>query len=60
MRDRLGKAKMWNLPLRNPTQNIYRRFVRTPQAGLEDRLADYKRGWDDIMKKALRSRIEEM
>ena len=60
MRDRLGKAKMWNLPLRNPTQSTYVRFVRQPQAGLPDMLADYKRGWDDIKNTALRSRLEEM
>ena len=60
MRDRLGKAREWNRYPRNPTQNIFVRFVRQPQAGLEDRLADYKRGWDEMTKKALRSRIEEM
>ncbi len=60
MRDRLGKAAFINLPIRNETQNVYRRFVRQPQAGLPDMLSDYKRGWDDIKNMALRSRVEEM
>jgi len=60
MRDRLGKAREWNRYPRNPTQNLFVRFVRQPQAGLADRLSDYKKAWDEMTQKAIRSRIEEM
>ena len=40
MEDLLGKAKWWNLPLANPTQNVYRRFKRTPWSKLPDKMGD--------------------
>jgi hypothetical protein len=30
MKDRLGKARFWNSPLKNPTQNAYDRFNKKP------------------------------
>jgi len=29
MKDKLKRNKWWNLPAKNPTQNILRRFMRT-------------------------------
>ncbi len=40
MKDRLGKNKWWNLPARNPTQNRYRRFVKTPQGKMTSRFKE--------------------
>jgi hypothetical protein len=60
MKDRLGTAQVWNAPIRNETQNMYRRFVKTPHAGLPDFTAKYKTGWDAMKNLALKSRVEEM
>jgi hypothetical protein len=47
------------MPVRNPTQNIFVRFERTPQAGLPDFTAKYKQGWDAMKNLAIKPRIEE-
>jgi hypothetical protein len=60
MKDRLGESRFINLPVRNPTQNIFVRFERQPQAGLPDFTAKYKTGWDAMKNLALKSRVEEM
>jgi len=39
---------------------MYRRFVKTPQAGLGDYLADSKKAWKAYDKEALKTRLEEM
>jgi hypothetical protein len=39
---------------------MYRRFVKTPHAGLPDFTAKYKTGWDAMKNLALKSRVEEM
>ena len=59
MRDRLGTSAFWNRPLANPTQNIFTRFVRQPQAGLQDKLKDYRDKFDKFGKKALHTSISE-
>ena len=59
MRDRLGLSAWENRFPNNPTQNLFRRFVRQPQAGLPDRLEDYRKQFEDFGKKALKTRLSE-
>lgn len=59
MKDRLGVHAWWNMPVRNETQNIFRRFIRTPESGLADRLKDSK-AWDKFSDMALKTRLEEI
>ena len=59
MKDRLGQSKFWNAPIRNETQNIFRRFVRMPGSGLPDTLKEYRDKYDDFGKKALKTRLSE-
>jgi len=54
VRDRLGASKFWNAPVRNPTQNLFRRFVKMPGSGLPDMLADSRKKFDDFGKRALK------
>ena len=59
MKDRLGFSKWVNAPVRNPTQNLFTRFVKTPQAGLPDKLRDYREQFDKFGKKALHTSLSE-
>ena len=59
MKDRLGTSSWINAPVRNPTQNTFRRFVKTPGAGLLDTLRDYREKFDTFGKKALRTHLSE-
>jgi hypothetical protein len=59
VKDRLGKAAFWNAPLRNPTQNMFTRFVRQPGSGLPDTLKEYRDKFGDFGKKALKTRLSE-
>ena len=59
MRDRLGKHKWVNLPIVNPTQNVFRRFVKTPGTGLPDYFGDLKKEWKRIENMALETRLED-
>jgi hypothetical protein len=59
MRDLLGTAAFWNQPVANETQNIFRRFVKTPGAGLTDRLAEYRDKFSEFGKKALHTHLSE-
>jgi len=59
LRDRLGTAAFWNQPIANPTQNIFRRFVKTPGAELRDTLRDYREKFDTFGKKALHTGLSE-
>ena len=57
--DRLGTSAFWNRPLANPTQSIFTRFVRQPQAGLRDTLKDSRDKFDEFWNKALRTSLSE-
>ena len=59
MKDRLGKSRWINQPVANPTQSIFRRFIRVPESGLADRLKDSK-AWDKFSDMALKTRLEEI
>jgi len=59
MKDRLGTAAFWNAPVRNPTQSIFRRFVKTPGAELPDTLRDVREKFDEFGKKVLRTHLSE-
>jgi len=59
MRDRLGFSRWVNQPVRNPTQNIFRRFVKTPSGGLPDMLADSRKQFDDFGKRVLKPKMWE-
>lgn len=59
MKDRLGTSAWWNQPLANPTQSLFRRFQRTPGAGLPDMLAGQKKKWKQFEDMALKTRLEE-
>lgn len=60
MKDRLGTAEWINKPLRNPTQNVFTRFVRQPYTGLSDRLEDSRKAWKRFEDLANDNRLEEM
>jgi len=59
MKDRLGTAAWWNQPTANPTQSIFRRFVKTPGAELTDRLKEYRDLFGEFGKKDLRTHLSE-
>ena len=59
MRDRLKKAVWWNQPIANPTQSVFRRFVRMPSTGLPDYFGDLKKEWKRIENMALETRLED-
>ena len=59
LRDRLGTAAWWNQPTANPTQSIFRRFVKTPGAEMTDRLKDHREQFDKFGKKALHTSLSE-
>lgn len=48
MKDRLGKAKLWNNQFQNKTQNLFTRFVRQPYTGLPDMLEDFRQPWKEF------------
>ena len=55
MKDRLGKAWFINLPPRNPTQTIYTRFLRGPEAEIKTSYTWSKKNFDDLMDNALKT-----
>jgi hypothetical protein len=59
MRDLLGTSAWWNAPLRNPTQNIFTRFVKQPQAELADALKEYRDKFSEFGKKALHTELSQ-
>ena len=50
MKDRLGKAKWWNAPIKNPTQTRYLRFLKTPTGKLKSQFTDIS---DEFKNKSL-------
>jgi hypothetical protein len=60
MKDRIGGHDWVNRFPRNPTQNLFARFVRQPQSGLIDHLADSKKAWKQYENMALKTRLEEL
>jgi hypothetical protein len=61
MKDRLGKGKFWNAPLRNPTQNYLERFERKPGGEWFDRgIKDSERKFKTILNRALKTHYSEI
>jgi len=59
MKDRLGFGAWINSPTRNPTQNLFTRFVKQPYTGLPDTLRDIREKFDEFGKKVLRTHLSE-
>jgi hypothetical protein len=59
MKDRLGTASWINAPVRNPTQSLFRRFVKMPGSETTDKLKEYRDKFDEFGKKALRTHLSE-
>ena len=59
MKDRIGNSRWWNQPIKNPTQNVFTRFVRMPGAGLPDMLADSRKKFEAFGSKALKTHLSE-
>jgi len=55
MKDRLGKSWFINLPPRNPTQTIYTRFLRGPEAEIKTMFSESKADWKNRSRNALRT-----
>jgi hypothetical protein len=60
MKDRLGVAWFINLPPRNPTQTIYTRFLRGPEAEIKTMFGAKKSEWRDRQKNALRTHYTDL
>jgi len=61
MKDRLGRAKWWNQPLSNPTQNAFRRFQREPGGEWFDKgIRDSERRFKTILNKALKTHYSDI
>ena len=61
MKDRLGKAKWWNQPLSNPTQNAFRRFQREPGGEwFGKRFNESEREFKTILNKALKTHYSDI
>jgi hypothetical protein len=60
MKDRIGSHAWVNRFPRNPTQTMFKRFVKQPQSGLPDMLADSKKSWNEFKNMALKTRMEEL
>ena len=58
MKDRLGFSRVWNQPLRNPTQTLYRRFVRAPHGEFRSMFMDVSDRLDKLKKHALERKWE--
>jgi len=50
MKDRIGKQRWENLPLKNPTQTRYNRFRTGPQGELKSGFIDAVEGFEKAMK----------
>ncbi len=59
MKDRLGKSAWWNLPVSNPIQNRYRRFMKTPHSDLKTAFTDSIE-WFDKFKDEQKTVYERM
>ena len=59
MRDRLGTHAWVNRFPNNPTQTMFKRFIRQPASGLPDLLKDTRDKFSDFGKKALHTRLSE-
>jgi len=46
LKDRLGKHRWWNAPLRNPTQTTIRRFLNSPQIPLASDFTKSIESWN--------------
>jgi len=46
LKDRLGKHRWWNAPLRNPTQTAIRRFLNSPQIPLASDFTKSIESWN--------------
>ena len=60
MKDRILTAKVLNLPVRNPTQNVYARFNKGIESGLKDYMSEWDSQWREFENKALKTRLEEL
>jgi len=61
MKDRLGKSRFWNAPVRNPTQNRLERFERKPGGewfGKE--FKDSERKFKTIINRALKTHYSDL
>ena len=60
MRDRLKFSKWVNMPLRNPTQTRYRRFVKMPYGEMKSGFSESGERFKGVLKKALKTRYSEL
>ena len=58
MKDRLGWSAVWNQPLRNETQNVYRRFQRVPWGEMRSAFKDSQDSFQRALKRD-RPKLEE-
>ena len=59
MKDRIGRAKFINLPVKNPTQTRYTRFMRMPYTRLESAFTRSEDKYRTLMNNALKNRYSE-
>jgi hypothetical protein len=61
MKDRLGKSRWANLPIKNRTQNYLTRFTREPGGEWFDRgIKDSERKFKTILNRALKTHYSEI
>lgn len=57
LKDVLGDAKWDNLPVKNPTQNRYTRFMETPYGELKSSFTDFSDNFAKHMEDVLKTRF---
>ena len=60
MKDRLGKARAWNIAPRNPTQTAYTRFLKGPSGPLKSQFTESKEMFSKFGEDALKTRYTRM
>jgi hypothetical protein len=60
VKDRLGKARAWNIAPRNPTQTFYARFLKGPGGTLKSQFTASKEEFEKFGEDALKTRYTRM
>lgn len=59
MKDRLSRAKFDNLPVKNPTQNRWTRFMKMPYTKIESGFTKSQDDFKELMNGLLKTRYTE-
>ena len=52
--------RLWNLPIKNPTQTAYTRFMRGPESGIRSAFSDAEAAFTRDMENRLKTPYDEL